>query len=348
MNRPLHRIFVYGFPSLYGGAGTELHHQIIVWLHLQIEVHLIPSTPIYRQLDLYAEMLKRGVVVHDFDEWEAIEAGDPVLGFCNAEFLENIELIHERSRRTVFANCMTWLFDAERQRMIEGKIGMFLYQNESVRQKNKPLLRELNDDPEIRYATFRPYFENSLFPYISERNAETFGCGRISRKDGDKFAIDTLAIYEKFSSPKQKRGIFLGWDYRSEEKLGEAPKWIRTAGDQNECSQQDFYNHCDIVLQPTETTENWPRVGFEAMASGSVLIVDRRGGWEQMVVHGETGWLCDSPADFIKYASLMAHNPNLRLEMAERAFKRGEELGGLEASAASWQKIFEEMAELPE
>ncbi|MEG1507900.1 MAG: hypothetical protein RR373_04635 [Akkermansia sp.] len=40
-----------------------------------------------------------------------------------------------------------------------------------------------------------------------------------------------------------------------------------------------------IILQLTDTTKNWPRIGFEAMANGSVLIVDKRGGWEQMIIH---------------------------------------------------------------
>lgn len=80
-----------------------------------------------------------------------------------------------------------------------------------------------------------------------------------------------------------------------------------------------LYKHCQIVLQPTDTTENWPRVGFESMASGSVLVVDNRGGWRQMVEHGKTGWLCDHERDFIYYASKMAYEPNLRSDMAHAA-----------------------------
>ena len=112
-------------------------------------------------------------------------------------------------------------------------------------------------------------------------------------------------------------------------------------------SQQDFYKHCEIVLQPTDTTENWPRVGFEAMASGSVLVVDNRGGWRQMVEHGKTGWLCDHERDFIYYASKMAYEPNLRRDMAEAARERGMELGGLESSVSSWEEIFEAVEQLP-
>lgn len=59
-----------------------------------------------------------------------------------------------------------------------------------------------------------------------------------------------------------------------------------------------------------------------------------------MVEHGKTGWLCDHERDFIYYASKMAYEPNLRSDMAHAARERGLELGGLEASVASWEEVF--------
>lgn len=342
------RIFVVGFPGLYGGAGTELHHQILVWLHMKMEVHLIPTYAGYELEPLYSEMIERGVIVHATNEFSVLEPWDPVLGFCNAEFLNKLPEIRRYSKRTVFLNCMTWLFDTEKDRMARGEIAMFLYQNSDVLEKHEPDLRQYNADPSIRFMAFKPYFEASRFPFITERDQGHFGCGRISRQDADKFAKNTLHIYEYFVSPKWKKALFLGFDHRSEEKIGKPYDWIRTARDHHEVSQSDFYQHCEIILQPTDTTENWPRVGFEAMSSGSVLIVDNRGGWKRMVEHGKTGWLCDHERDFIYYASKMAYEPNLRADMAEAAKNRALELGGLEASVASWEDVLDAMAKLPE
>ncbi len=50
----------------------------------------------------------------------------------------------------------------------------------------------------------------------------------------------------------------------------------------------------------------------------------------------------------IYHASRMAYEPNLRADMAEAARLRGLELGGLEAYAASWHGVLEEIAGLPE
>lgn len=348
MQRKGGRIFVHGFPGLYGGAATELHHQILVWLKLGLEVHLVPTNPGYLGEPLLPEMRQLGVTVHEANDFSAVTAEDPVMGFCSADFLNMLPEIRKHTRRTVFLNCMTWLFEAEKMRMAQGEIAMFLYQNEEVRQKLMPQLRALNADPEVRFMTFKPYFEASAFPFITHRESEFFGCGRISRQDTDKYAKNTLHIYEYFVAPKFKRAVFLGFDHRAQQKIGRPFDWIRTAKDQRELSQQEFYKHCEIVLQPTDTTENWPRVGFEAMASGSLLIVDNRGGWQQMIKHGETGWLCNHERDFIFYASKMAYEPNLRADMAEAAKLRGMELAGLEASMASWQEVMDQISRLPE
>lgn len=333
------RLFVYGFPGLYGGAATELHHQIILWRKIGAEVHLIPTDHGFRNEPLFSEMLDRGVVIHEAHDFKAIRSGDPVLGFCNEAFLARLPEICQRSTHTVFINCMTWLFNLEKRRMAEGLIGTFLYQNVDVRDEHERALRKINPDPSIRFLTFRPYFEADAFPFVEDRSDTTFGVGRISRQDADKFSAQTLQIYEGFVAPVLKRGLFLGFDARSEEKVGKPFDWIRVARDQREVSQQSFYRACDIVLQPTETTENWPRVGLEAMASGSVLIVDNRGGWRRMVRHGVTGWLCDHERDFIYDASKMAYEPELRRRMARAARQRLDDLAGAEVSAGSWCRV---------
>lgn len=348
MSREIKRLFIYGFPSLYGGAGTELHHQIILWLTMGMEIHIIPTSDYFMDEALYDEMITRGVYIHAPHDWNVLEAGDPVIGFCSNDFLSRLSEIHAKTKRTIFVNCMTWLFEKEKEAMKEGLIAMFLYQNEDVLEKNKPILQALNSDPNIQFMTFKPYFHNDSFPFIETRDDSFFGCGRISRHDADKFSKYTLHIYEYFVAPQMKKGLFLGFNEKSEAKIGKPYSWIQVAKNQNEVSQQEFYKHCRIILQATDTTENWPRIGFEAMASGSVLVVDRRGGWNQMVKHGETGWLCDSPRDFIYYASKMAYEPHLRDDMAYAAYERGLELGSLQSSRASWEEVFERIAQLQE
>ena len=339
-------LYIVGFPSLYGGAGAELYHQVRVWETLGVTLHFIPTQKNVRKAALYGEMTERGHMIHDAYDWSVIPEGAPVISFCNEDFLAALPEIRRRTRRTVFVNCMTWLFGKEKEAMSRGDIALFLYQNDKVWQNVMPRLRALNGDPSVRFMTFRPYFDSAAFPYVADRASDWFGAGHISRQDEDKFSKDTWRIYEHFASPVPKRGTFLGFDARSAAKTGKPPDWVESFHDQKSLSQQEFYRRCHIVLQPTDTTENWPRVGFEAMASGSVLIVDKRGGWEQMIEHGRTGWLCESPGDFIACATKMAWEPHYREDMAAAARERGLALGGLGASLESWRQVFDVIEEL--
>ena len=337
------KVYVYGFPGLYGGAGTELHHQIIVWCKMGMDVHIIPTNAGYKVEPLYGEMIQLGVTIHEHNKFGEIEKGSPVLGFCNSEFLDNIPSIYHYSRNPVFVNCMTWLFDKEKFWAKEGLIKAFLYQNGEVLDKVKPELYNLNPDPNIKFLEFNPYFEASKFPFIEDRDEKFFSMGHISRQDADKYSKNTLHIWEYCVAPVPKKGVILGFDKRSEEKIGKPFDWIQIYADQKGLSQQDFYKNVDIILQPSDTTENYPRIGFEAMSSGSILIVDKRGGWKKQVKHGVTGWLCDNEREFIYYASKMAFESDLRKEMAIEAKKWCNELSSLESSTKSWEKIFKEL-----
>ena len=346
MNKTLKRIFVFGFPGNYGGAVTEMHHQILLWLDMGVEVHLIPAWNPARE-PLYTPMRERGVIIHAPLDWSALSPQDAILGFCSQLFLSCLPDILPYTRRTVSLGCMTWLMDEEKRAMRDGEVALFLFQNEEVRQLLQPRLQALNPQSRARFITFRPYFHELDFPFHEKRSADTFTCGHISRMDSEKYARETVTIYQAFTSPLPKKGIFLGYCDQVEEKTGPPPPWIRTAQSHEDFPIADFYRQCDIILQPSDTTENWPRIGFEAMSSGSVLIVDNRGGWRQMINPGSTGWLCDTPRDFIRYASLMAHEPALRRDMAHAARQRGRLLGGRQAASESWKAVFAEIARLP-
>lgn len=348
MSKKLKKIFIYGFPGLYGGARTELHHQILLWTEMGMKIHIIPSHEGYKNEALYLDMLKLGVKIHSVDDLSSVSKGDPVLGYCNEKFLDILPKVKAKTGRTIFCSCMTWLSGKEKQRMSEGTISMFLYQNEDVRLKNMTILKSLNYDPKIEFVTFKPYFNMINFPFVSERSSDFFGCGRISRQDADKYAKNTLHIYEQFVAPQFKKALFLGFDQRSQRKIGTPFNWIVTAKDQSVISQQDFYHHCRVVIQPMDTVENWPRIGFEAMSSGSVLVVDNRGGWKHLIEHGKTGWLCNNEKEFIFYASKMAYEPGLRDEIAHNARESIEPIGSKKTSTESWQKVFDIISKLPE
>ena len=159
-------LYIVGFPSLYGGAGAELYHQVRVWETLGVALHFIPTQKNVRKAALYGEMTERGHVIHDAYDWTAIPEDAPVISFCNEDFLAALPEIRRRTRRTVFVNCMTWLFGKEKEAMSRGDTYNYDYDNIG----NRKTAQEGTDVPATAYTT------NQLNQYtaIAEGTATPF------------------------------------------------------------------------------------------------------------------------------------------------------------------------------
>jgi glycosyltransferase involved in cell wall biosynthesis len=143
------------------------------------------------------------------------------------------------------------------------------------------------------------------------------------------------------TAPVLKSGTVLGWDHRAINKLGQLPYYIK-GYKEGEISQQKLYEECDVIIMSTDTYENLPRVGFEAISSGSLLIVDNRGGWKNLVEDGQTGWLCDNNREFVYKASRTAFEIQETNDMRYKAKEKLEKEWGKENSMQSWEYIFKE------
>ncbi len=336
----MRKLFIVGFPGLYGGAGTELHAQIVLWAKAfpEIELHIIPTSEGFRNEPLFDEMVKLGVAIEERLNFECISSEDAVINFCSKEFLNNLELINSFSKRVMWVNCMTFLFEKELEDAHKNLISHYLYQRPQIRDFHEFELKKLGSS--ASFDTFIPYFNADGFEF-SVKDQEFTHIGRISRQDADKFSEKTLHIYEYITSPKMKRGHFLGWGQNAKQKIGEPFQWIRTYADQKILPVKRFYDMVDFIVQPTNTNENWPRIGFEAMFTGKPLVVDNRGGWQHMIEHGFNGFLCKNEREFIYWGTRLAFEYDLRQFIARNALKRAMELSSFEASKESWGKIFD-------
>lgn len=337
----IHELCVIGFPSRVGGADTELDHQIRVWQALGIRVHLLHTGSLDENLRAM-RMEDRGCVIHEPCDWSRCR-GMHVISYCNGEFLKELESIRRYAKSTTFVNCMTWLFDAEKEAHRKGLIDFFLYQTDHAREKVQDDLKGINE--KFRWAKVRPHFHLDDFPYHTDRPDDRFRFARVSRDDPAKFHPSQMWVYETMVAPVLKEGVILGMNDRIREKLGKEPNWIRgiPAGG---APVQEVYRMAHCVIQMAETYENLPRVGFEAMASGCVLIVDDRGGWREEVLHGQTGFLCANEREFVYYASRCAFERAERKQMAERARTWLEEQWGLEQAKDGWAKFFASLEQM--
>ena len=184
---------------------------------------------------------------------------------------------------------------------------------------------------------FTPYFDSSEFQFHQPRR-DSFRFGRISRPAPDKFNSKQLWIYESMVAPRPKQGLIVGWSNDIEKKIGRPPEWVGIVPPAS-ITQHAFYEFCDYLIMSTDTTENLPRVGLEAMASGSLLIVDNRGGWPLLVDHGRTGWLCADEREFVYHASRAAYEWDESNEM-RMAARNKLNSWGIEAASKSWESVF--------
>ncbi len=332
---------VIGHPSRLGGADTELDHQIRCWQAMGIEVHICHTSTLDNNARAM-QMEQRGCVYHDSGDWKSLD-GMHCISFCNGEFLDQLPEIHRYARTTSFVNCMTWNFDRELEMQERGCIDFHLYQTEHAFERVSTKLKLLGT---YRPLHFVPYFHTADFPYHDDRPDDKFRFGRISRGDADKFGSRQLWIYETMTAPVLKEGLIVGWDERARKRFGRDPdSYIRTLPEGG-ISQQEFYRYCEAIIMTTETFENLPRVGFEAMASGSILVVDNRGGWRLQVEDGITGWLCADDREFVYKASRCAFEHRERAEMRVEARTRFDLRWGLESSMQSWAEVFRRWADL--
>jgi len=299
-----------------------------------VEVHICHTGQLDDNLK-GMELEKRGCIYHEPCDWKSLD-GMHVISFCNGEFLNALPIVHKYARTTSWVNCMTWNFDAEIEMHAKGLIDFHLYQTTHAYTRVSTALRDL---AKFRPLLFVPYFHLADFPFNEKRPRDRFRFGRISRSDPGKYSDRQLWIYNTMTAPVLKEGLILGWDERIEEKIGKPEGYIRTlpAGGMG---QREFYGACDAIIFTSDTYENLPRVGFEAMASGCVLVVDNRGGWQQLVDDGITGWLCNDDREFVYQASRCAFEHNERDEMRRRARLKIEQQWGLDASMKSWEEVF--------
>jgi glycosyltransferase involved in cell wall biosynthesis len=335
------RLGVYGCPSFYGGADTELADQMYIWHKMGIQLHIVPHMPITNpKIKQFVQSIG---YVHPTRRFEALR-GMPVISFCCAPFLEDLAKLKRIGvGPTLWVNCMTFTFQKEKQAHRKGLIDVHLYQTDHAMKHITNILSLEN--PNIKAMKFTPYFNPKGFPFHTKRDENKFGFGRISRDDRSKYMSETLSIYDLIHAPHNKRAIILGYTKQKQRlTIGDVPtdpnNWL-TAYAPCGITQQEFYKQCDCVVQTSTCNENFPRVGLEAMASGSILIVYNNVGWQTQVIHGETGFLCTSARDFVFYASHMAHHPELRDTMARNAFRHLRQVAGFEKSTESWKAVFD-------
>lgn len=342
------RLYVAGYPGDVGGASTECWHTLKLWRRCGLDVTCIPTWPgqvAAESLDRWGKRLQAIGVRTCLCSPEALGTvpglrGATVIAFCNVRFLEAAEKFRALGCRIIWLGCMNWMFPAERLHYRRcGVLDRYVFQSKFQQDQLEPQLRKFGYR-DAQGTLIRGAFDCDEFPFRPRRrrSQEAFVVGRLSRAAADKFHPDTWSIYGRVAGPIRAR--ILGWDRQVEAALGTPPSWAEVLAPGAETSGQ-FLSSLDCFLAAGGTAiENWPRAGLEAMAAGVPIVTDSRGGWPEMIRHGETGYLGDTAGELADYATRLAGNEYQRLEMAHAARRAVEAVCDPEAIWQAWETLF--------
>lgn len=335
-------IYVIGYPSSRGGANTELWHTLKLWRFHGVEITLVPSWSTSkdwrdRTSAIGCRHYTDGLKIRRDDLH--LPDGSVAIAFCRDQFIVSRQWL--QNCRLIYVPCMSaWREPIETLCHQEfGPYDAYVFQSEYQRSCLQPIIERYGKD--FHESVIRGAFDVRDFPYspLPHINGCPFVIGRLSRHDPRKFSMDLWDIYTQIPN---SRGRVMGWNRHVEKYIGRPPESVEVL---SQCQEPalDFLRSLHAMVMPGGVaTENWPQVVLEAMSAGVPVITDNRGGVREMIRHGETGYLCKSDDEFVHYATLLAENEGLRIEVASRARSvLEEELANPDTLWVGWERVFE-------
>jgi glycosyltransferase involved in cell wall biosynthesis len=180
----------------------------------------------------------------------------------------------------------------------------------------------------MRWSITGNYINPDWFPFRDRfegaaARKKNLTIGRLSRADPDKFPDDFPAFYEGLGLDRPRFRV-MAWDQKMAKRFQNHPfdeRW-ELLPPMTE-SQVDFLHSLDLFVYSVSGRfkESWGRAVVEAMLTGAVPLVPKSGGHhlENLVVHGESGFVCSGAEEYGHCARLLQDDPELRRRMSLRA-----------------------------
>jgi glycosyltransferase involved in cell wall biosynthesis len=347
------KVFLLGYPGDVGGANTECLHTVKLWRQFGVDVTLVPTWTVNTKykpiLDSWGcTTLEAGKNGKELRNVPGL-AGSVVVGFCNQFFSINGDLLRSLGCKLVNVPCMTYWDNLDQ--VFCKKHGVWdaiVYQSAWQRKLLEKGLSAHAYNSEKQGHLIRGAFLADDWNYqpAAHENGQPFVVGRMARGAKDKWSRQTWPTYQSISYPS-KHVDLLGVSNDVMYRLGPLPQkpgFTVTLRQPGSIRVQDYLSklHCLLPING-EAGENWPRAGLEAFACGVPVVAQGRWGWNEMILHGETGFLATDD-QLAGCASVLAWDESLRLKIAARARERLlDELAKPEVIWQGWERIFQSL-----
>jgi glycosyltransferase involved in cell wall biosynthesis len=293
-NRNERPLFVFGWPSNLGGADTKLVHLLIL-LREHCDITVVPNENRHLHNKTWTRFLDGlGVKYALIEKLPAKLAGIGLAMSNQCFFTHRIaQRAKERGLKIVWSSEMMWHHEGELDAVRAGVVDKVLYTSEFQRSALSPGYGDLPS------AITGNYIDPSHFPF-KERQNQMFAIGRLSRADPLKYPEDFPVFYEALKLPEVRFRV-MAWD----EKLSRKYRWHRFDRRWDLLPPEkervvDFLQSLDLFVYPLghKFRESWGRSTVEAMLTGCIPIVPRGHQFENLMVHGKSGFIC---GDFLEY-----------------------------------------------
>ena len=341
------RLYIFGWPDLIGGASTKLAH-LLRLLHRRFPIVLVPNEATELDDPVWTTILRASGVQSSAYEDLPQQLQGWGLSLCNFDFLMSPRWAEVRRRglKMAWSNEMMWTHPKELGVIFTGLVDQVLYVSPVQREALEPHFRMLwtgslratksaegstgviqNDGSRaLRWSITGNYIDPALFPVKElrrKRDDEPLVIGRLSRPDPAKFPNDFPVFYEQLGV-RRARFRVMAWSDELSRQWSEHSfddRWDLLPALQEEPAT--FLRSVDLFVYSLreDLRESWGRSVVEAMLSGVVPILpdSSEHHLRNLVIHGESGFLCGTPEEFGYYARLLDNDRDLLLKCAVQA-----------------------------
>ena len=157
------------------------------------------------------------------------------------------------------------------------------------------------------------YIKPHLSNKPKKKAAKNVVVGRLTNDNKDKFPLELMNILKEYGG---KTEIVGGAKYYKEK-----PDNVEFL-DFYAMRPHQYMSRWDIFVYRTNVSESWGRVIAEAMASRLPIVAEKKGAIPELVVDGETGFLCETDEEFVEKLKLLRKDKELRVQMGKAGRKR--------------------------
>lgn len=336
------KVFVLGCPTpgRVGGANGEMLGAVSLWLKHGLEVGVIPTWngPGKQITDMLESMgcsvhLPGPRLLHTVEGF----AGSTVVTFCNDNAFLAKRQVAKLGCRFIVAPLMCFLRQPVAGALREHLINDIVFQSEYQKSALLPQIQQYGLD---KFHLVRGYidWEKIRFAPRSHAKGEPFVIGRASRARASKWSRHWWKMYEEVPD---RQAILLGVSSETVKQIGRAPPWAKTSPP-GAIPIEAFWPqlHAHVTFNDMNV-ENWPRTGLECMAYGVPTCAENRGGWVEMLEHGVTGMLGNSPQAIGRHAATLAKDEDLRMSIVTEARRRLEtDISNPNLIWEQWREVF--------